>query len=125
MNNRISPKLTSFVVASTLLLLIAGVPAEAGWQDNSGDLDFGGDDSTSNTLMVAGGAIAIGVGVWALVRHSKKKRMARLERQISERRAALIPASKIDALVPAESSDELSFEEVVQRMIDMRATAAR
>lgn len=127
MNNQVIGKLTSFAITSAMLLTVAAMPVEAAWQDNSGNLDFGRDDSTSNTLVAAGGAIAVGVGIWAIVRHSKKKKMRKLERQILERKAQLLPATGTDAVLPVESPDAggPSFDEAIQRMIDMRAAAVK
>jgi hypothetical protein len=127
MNKATQSKLTSLAVVTTLVLLASAAPAQADWQDNSGNLDFGREDSTSNTLMIAGGALAVGVGVWALVRHSKKKKMHRLQREIIERRAQLSPVNNEADAPQVESLDdpELSFEEAVQRMRVMRATMGR
>lgn len=116
-------KLTSFAVVSALVIVFAAAPAEAGWQDNSGDLDFGRKD---NTLVVAGGAVAVGVGIWALVRHSKKKKMRRMEAEIAARRAELQRVAVVEAPSAEEpEAGQPSLDEVLQSMAIERLNGMR
>ena len=111
MKNQAIRKSISFAIASIMILVATAMPAMAKWQDNSGDLDFDGNDGTSNTLMVAGGTIAVGVGVWAIVRHAKKKKRQRMEKRVADRNAALRSAEKIETMPLLTITDKVTAED--------------
>jgi hypothetical protein len=111
MKNQAIRKSISFAIASIMILVATAMPAMAKWQDNSGDLDFGRDDSSSNTLMFAGGTVAIGVGVWAIVRHAKKKKRQRMQKRIADRNAAMLTEESVETMPLLATIDKGSAKE--------------
>ena len=111
MKTQVIRKSISLATVFIMILVVTAIPTMAAWRDNSGDLDFDGNDGTSNTLMVAGGTIAVGVGVWAIVRHAKKKKRQRLQKRIDDRNAAMLSEESVEVMPLLATIDKGSAKE--------------